>query len=90
MKNNWENNAVLKLYSQASRPQQEMFVARLSQVLVIGAVISVLSFFFEMLNSFVGVIVLPIALIAAWLLATKVVAPQMVLLFDKFLDSREQ
>ncbi|MBS1954913.1 MAG: hypothetical protein JST89_12045 [Cyanobacteria bacterium SZAS-4] len=90
MKNAWENNAVLKLYTQASRQQQEVFVSRLSQVLVIGAVISVLSFFFEMLNSFVGVIVLPVALIAAWFVATKVVAPRMVLTFDKFLDSREQ
>ncbi len=90
MKNIWENNAVLKRYSQASRPQQEVFVARLSQVLVIGAVISLLSFFFESLNSFAGVIVLPLALLAAWWVATKMIAPRMVLLFDKFLDSREQ
>jgi len=90
LKNIWENNAVLKRYSQASRPQQEVFVARLSQVLVIGAVISVLSFFFESLNSFVGVVVLPVALLAAWWIATKIVAPKMVLLFDKFLDRREQ
>ncbi len=89
MKKAWENSAVYKSFSQASRLQQEVFISRFSQIMVIGLTIFAIRFFFIDLNSFVGVVFLPVALIAAWFLATKVVAPRMVLLFDKHLN-REQ
>lgn len=73
-------------FAQSSRAKQEILISRFVQVIVIGMTIFVIRLFFAQLNSFVGVVFLPVALLAAWFVSAKILAPNIVLKCDRFLN----
>jgi len=73
-------------FQNTPRAKQEEFILRMSQAVTIGSACLVFNFVYSFLPTFARVLVLPVVLIAAWLISSKVVAPTMVTRFEKHLN----
>ena len=73
-------------FKQLPRAEQETLITRISQVVTMGSSVLVIQLFYSFLPLFLRVLALPLALVAAWWAGTRVVAPMMIIRYDKYLN----
>jgi len=87
----WENYVQMlrRDFQKRSRESQEQLILRLSQVLTIGCVVVLLNFFYSFIPSVIRLFAFPLLLVAAWFVATRAIAPMIVVRFEEYLNPRE-
>lgn len=73
-------------FQSTPRLKQDEYILRMSQIVTIGSAALVLSFGYPFLPTFARVLILPVVLVGAWLVGSRVVAPTMVARFEKHLN----
>lgn len=84
----WENYVQMLRRDFQKRPRrsQEQLILRLSQVLTIGCVVVLLNFFYSFIPSVIRLFAFPLLLVAAWFVATRAIAPMIVVRFEDHLN----
>ncbi len=87
----WENYVQLlqRDFNRRTRESQEQLILRLSQVITIGCVVVLLNFFYSFIPSFIRLFVFPVILVISWFVATRAIAPMIVIRFEHKLNPRE-
>ncbi len=87
----WENYVQMLRRDFQKRPRgsQEQLILRLSQVLTIGCVVVLLNFFYSFIPSVIRLFAFPLLLVAAWFVATRAIAPMIVVRFEDHLNPRD-
>ena len=79
--------AILKnSFANMERPKQEWFILRFSQAVTIGSAVLLAQLFYAFLPTFVRVFFLPTVILVSWFIGTRIVAPQMIVRFSKYLN----
>jgi hypothetical protein len=88
----WENYVQMlrRDFQKRSRDSQEQLILRLSQVLTIGCVVVLLNFFYSFIPSVIRIFAFPVLLVIAWFVATRAIAPMIVVRFEDHLNPREE
>ncbi|HEY9679471.1 MAG TPA: hypothetical protein V6C76_15795 [Drouetiella sp.] len=73
-------------FQDTPRRGQEQFIQRMSQTFTIGSAVLITSFVYPFLPTLIRVFALPVVLVVSWWLGTKVVTPQMIARFEKYLN----
>lgn len=84
----WKNyvDMLRRDFQKRGRNSQEQLILRLSQVLTIGCVVVLLNFFYSFIPSVIRLFAFPILLVAAWFVATRAIAPMIVIRFEDHLN----
>lgn len=77
-------------FAKLSRFQQEALINRLCQIVTIGVTLLALLIFYHMMPMAVRVLIVPIAVVAAWWGANNVVTPVMIARVEPILKPREE
>ncbi len=87
----WESYVQLlqRDFGKRSRESQEQLILRLSQVITIGCVVVLLNFFYPFIPSLIRLFVFPLMLVASWFVATRAIAPMIVVRFEDRLNPSE-
>ncbi|MBP7861922.1 hypothetical protein KA183_09590 [bacterium] len=88
----WENYVQMlrRDFQKRPRDSQEQLILRLSQVLTIGCVVVLLNFFYSFIPSVIRIFAFPVLLVIAWFVATRAIAPMIVVRFEDHLNPREK
>ncbi len=73
-------------FQKMNRPQQELFILRMCQVITIGCAIVVATIFYGYIPVMVRVFAFPIFIAGAWFTATRVVSPTIIAQFEHKLN----
>ncbi|MBX9692359.1 MAG: hypothetical protein K2Z81_08250 [Cyanobacteria bacterium] len=73
-------------FERMSRPQQELFILRMCQVITIGCAIVLASFFYGFIPVLVRVFAFPVFIAGSWFAATRVVSPIIIAQFEHKLN----
>lgn len=87
----WKNylQMLQRDFQKRPRESQEQLILRLSQVLTIGCVVVLLNFFYSFIPSVIRLFAFPLLLVASWFVATRAIAPMIVVRFEDHLNPRD-
>ncbi|MCW5824050.1 MAG: hypothetical protein KIT34_14695 [Cyanobacteria bacterium TGS_CYA1] len=87
----WKNYVEMlrRDFQKRGRNSQEQLILRLSQVLTIGCVVVLLNFFYSFIPSVIRLFAFPVLLVAAWFVATRAIAPMIIVRFEDHLNPRD-
>lgn len=87
----WKNYVDLlqRDFNRRTRESQEQLILRLSQVITIGCVVVLLNFFYSFIPSFIRLFIFPVILVISWFVATRAIAPMIVIRFEHRLNPKE-
>ncbi len=87
----WKNYVQMlqRDFQKRSRDSQEQLILRLSQVLTIGCVVVLLNFFYSFIPSVIRIFAFPVLLVIAWFVATRAIAPMIIVRFEDHLNPRD-
>lgn len=87
----WGNyvNSLKVAFQRLDRRGQEELIIRMCQIMTVGAAIITTSIWYYFMPANVRVLILPVVLVGAWWLGTKIVGPSMIARFDDHMHPEE-
>lgn len=87
----WSNylNSLKTAFQRLDRRGQEELIIRMCQIMTVGAAIITTSIWYYFMPPNVRVLILPVVLVGAWWLGTKIVGPSMIDRFDVHMHPEE-